>query len=177
MHVRVFNPENKDCQTCSVQSEGFFVTNTTGNSTTLPTTSQPTAPSASSSTSSDFCLALGLGLGLGIPIAVAVSSIVTFCILRRRWREAEIRTANPYTAPLTVWKQPSPSTSLNSEPPSAGYHDPEGQKAETSETDGHDVVELRPDLMRVEADRDAERMELDGHAVQRGLDRKVSWQR
>ena len=179
MHIRLFNPEDKDCETCDVHSADFMITGTKTNSSAsqLSNSATPSDQDITSSTK-DLGLALGLALGLGIPAAVLVATIVTFCCLRSRGREPDIRTADPYEAPLTAWKESPPSTSREVEPPSNGYYGPQKQNTNiSSETEGSEINELQPELMRVEVPRDGEILELEGSAMQQhSLSRKFLWQ-
>ena len=174
MHIRVFYPNDKDCETCNSQSKDFMIVGTKENSSTQASGSA--SPSAAK-TSSSLKLGLGIGLGLGIPIIIVLTSMVTLYCLRRRWREPRIETADPYEAPLTAWKESPPSTARRLQPPSAGYYANPEHKPREGEIGGQGVMELQPELMRVEAPRDAERVELDANVVQSNLGRKFSWQR
>ena len=176
MHIRVFNPNDKDCETCNSQSKDFVIVGSKANSSTSASAS-PSATQASANASSSLRLGLGIGLGLGIPIVIVLTSIVTLYCLRRRWRESRIETADPYEAPLTAWKESPPSTARGLDPPSAGYYANQEHKPRGGEIGGQGVMELQPELMRVEAPRDAERIELDANVVQSNLGRKFSWQR
>lgn len=176
MHIRIFNAEDKDCDGCNVITEDFSIKGgTKTNSTSGTGAVAPTATATVTSSSSNLGLALGVGLGVGIPLAAVITSIVTFCCLRRRWREPEIRTEDPYEAPLTAWKQPPPSTHSN-EPLSAGYYAGDIRKPMERPQYGPGAVELQPELMRVEAPRDTERIELDANVSRSDLSRKFSWQ-
>lgn len=163
MHVRLFNPADKDCNTCTVQSEDFFITGATKtNSSGSADTASPSATHSAAVSTSDIGLALGVGLGLGIPLAVAITSVVMFCCLPGRWREPQIHTADPYEAPLTAWKQPAP-TSEHPQAPSEGYYSGQVQKASQKQHNRAQIGELQPELMRVEAPKDTERIELDAN--------------
>jgi hypothetical protein len=105
-----------------------------------------------------------------------LTSIVTLFCLRRRWREPRIETSDPYEAPLAAWKQSPPSTARGLGPPSADYYANQEHKHHGGEIGGQGIVELQPELMRLEAPRDAERIELDANVVQSSLSRKFSWQ-
>ena len=175
MHIRLFKPNDKDCETCNSRSKNFMIVGT--NSTQASGSASPSAIEASANASSSLRLGLGIGLGLGIPIIIALTSIATLFCLRRRWREPKIETADPYEAPLTAWKQSPPSTARGLEPPTAGYYATQEPKLQGGEIGGQGVMELQPELMRVEAPRDAERIELEGNVVQSSLSRKFSWQR
>ena len=91
-------------------------------------------------------------------------------------------TADAYEAPLTAWNQPPPSSSPRDvNPPSAGYYSGEIQKPHEHPPppppplqQRKTAMELQPELMRVEAPRDAERIELDANVSQSNLNRKFS---
>ena len=177
MHIRVFNSEDKDCHTCDVISDDFHITGgTKTNSTGDSGTAAPSATQTATERNSNLGVALGVGLGIGIPLAAVITSIVTFCCLRRRGRDPEIRSADPYEAPLTAWKQ-LPPTSRDFDPSEAGYYAGDVQKPPGRAAHGPGAAELQPELMRVEAPRDAERIELDANVSQNNLARKYSWQR
>ena len=170
MHIRILNPADKDCESCQSRSVGFTI-NRDANST-LPAPLASTLPlsSASASTKSTSPtptrLELGLGLGLGLPLLISVTALITWLSLRRRWpAEPKLHTVEAYEtdwrhrpppAPLQMGASSSGATTLNQ------YYSPRPKTPER-EADGSPIVELQPELMRHEAPRDAERIELEGN--------------
>ena len=87
-----------------------------------------------------------------------------------------------YEAPISAWRHPpspsalvSPETSAG-EAPSSGHESGTRQIVSGREIDGSTIVELQPELMRVEADRDAEVAELEDTMARRSGGRKFSWE-
>lgn len=160
MHVRILNPDEKDCGVaCSERSVNFTVVDA------VPSASASATPLPVDN-SSGSGLALGVGLGLGLPLMAVISGLVTWLCLRRRL-QTQIKTADAYEVPMSSASELShlrlpPEASTGIYGGNAAYN---GAAAQSEmRRDIQPVFELQPEVQRVEAPRDAERVELDSRA-------------
>lgn len=115
-HLRLFYPDNPECNRCHSNSSEFQIVDGSATATPAPGPDSSSAPdsgidsdSGSSSSSgpgsdsSSLRLGLGLGLGLGIPLLVLTTAFTTWVCVRKR-RKAREEGASQTDEPLVDWK-------------------------------------------------------------------------
>ena len=178
LFFRLFIFEDWQCETCHTRSVNFTVTNDSSASSTYSSaTVSPTMSRTASAHKSESSLkvGLGVGIGLGVPLIVTITGSTTWLCLRRRRRGRQLEEIIAYQVePEKSWNQQSQSISDPViSPPSVEYVSSSEQKTPENELASSEIAELNPNSMLLEADRDAERVELEGDAGDRVTGRKL----
>ena len=146
LYLYIFNPNDTSCRGCSQNSSDFYI--------------RGKESSGSGREEGSAKLGLGIGLGLGLSLLCAMVAVVWLWIRRKRSRE-ETRDRESQ-AELRDWRQ-QPSPMSTDTYPKLGMHQDRDKQA--AEIGGHDVMELSPEQVVLEAPREHERIELEADPV------------
>ena len=166
MYIRLVNAEAQDCTGCHARSVNFSVLeNDAANSKLAAPAGKASANGEPMQTSSKTLkLGLGIGLGVGLPFIAALSVSATWlCLRRRRYGDRPTETVSAYRLP----DSPLLDSREHNHTPASGDTSSTQQRASQFEIDGPPMFELQPTLERVEAPRDAQRVELEGSGLMR----------